>query len=81
MPMIDRNQIPLSEMPREMLLANYCSALMLHLHHICKLLFVDTLSWHLQGANNRKVAQTNMNHESSRSHSVFTCTVEGKVRP
>lgn len=32
-----------------------------------------------QGASNRKVAATNMNRESSRSHSVFACTVESKV--
>ncbi|KAL9275718.1 Kinesin-like protein [Drosera capensis] len=30
----------------------------------------------LQGAANRKVAATNMNHASSRSHSVFTCVIE-----
>ncbi|CAL9042921.1 unnamed protein product [Musa banksii] len=30
------------------------------------------------GAANRKVAATNMNHESSRSHSVFTCTIESR---
>ncbi|KAI4385416.1 hypothetical protein MLD38_003444 [Melastoma candidum] len=32
----------------------------------------------LQGAANRKVAATNMNHASSRSHSVFTCAIESK---
>lgn len=32
-----------------------------------------------QGAANRKVAATNLNRESSRSHSVFTCTIESKV--
>ncbi|KAL0914632.1 hypothetical protein M5K25_014995 [Dendrobium thyrsiflorum] len=31
-----------------------------------------------QGAANRKVAATNMNRESSRSHSVFTCTIESR---
>ncbi|KAK8550761.1 hypothetical protein V6N12_039451 [Hibiscus sabdariffa] len=30
------------------------------------------------GAANRKVAATNMNHASSRSHSVFTCIIESK---
>ncbi|KNA12210.1 hypothetical protein SOVF_127820 [Spinacia oleracea] len=30
----------------------------------------------LQGAANRKVASTNMNRASSRSHSVFTCVIE-----
>ncbi|XP_024518825.1 kinesin-like protein KIN-12E [Selaginella moellendorffii] len=30
----------------------------------------------LQGASNRKVAATNMNRESSRSHSVLTCVIE-----
>ncbi|KAH7443327.1 hypothetical protein KP509_02G029400 [Ceratopteris richardii] len=32
----------------------------------------------LQGSSNRKVAATNMNRESSRSHSVFTCIIESK---
>lgn len=32
-----------------------------------------------QGAANRKMAATNMNTESSRSHCVFTCIVESKV--
>lgn len=32
-----------------------------------------------QGAANRKVAATNMNRASSRSHSVFTCVIESKV--
>ncbi|CAI9105872.1 OLC1v1004893C1 [Oldenlandia corymbosa var. corymbosa] len=36
----------------------------------------DVIQQLLQGATNRKVAATNMNHASSRSHSVFTCTVE-----
>lgn len=31
-----------------------------------------------QGAANRKVAATNMNRESSRSHSVFTCVIESR---
>ncbi|RVW30913.1 Kinesin-like protein KIN-12E [Vitis vinifera] len=31
------------------------------------------------GAANRKVAATNMNRASSRSHSVFTCIIESKV--
>ncbi|XP_024519762.1 kinesin-like protein KIN-12C isoform X1 [Selaginella moellendorffii] len=31
-----------------------------------------------QGSANRRVAATNMNRESSRSHSVFTCVVESK---
>jgi hypothetical protein len=34
----------------------------------------------LQGAANRRVAATNMNRESSRSHSVFTCIVKSKVQ-
>lgn len=33
----------------------------------------------VQGAANRKVAATNMNRASSRSHSVFTCIIESKV--
>jgi len=31
-----------------------------------------------QGTANRKVAATHMNCESSRSHSVFTCTIESQ---
>ncbi|BBM96977.1 kinesin family member 15 [Marchantia polymorpha subsp. ruderalis] len=38
----------------------------------------DVIQLLLQGAANRKVASTNMNRESSRSHSVFTCIVESK---
>ncbi|CDP15586.1 unnamed protein product [Coffea canephora] len=38
----------------------------------------DVIQKLLQGATNRKVAATNMNHASSRSHSVFTCTLESK---
>lgn len=33
----------------------------------------------IQAAANRKVAATNMNLASNRSHSVFTCTLESKV--
>ncbi|KAL0899848.1 hypothetical protein Bca101_083809 [Brassica carinata] len=36
----------------------------------------DVLKLLLQGAANRKIAATHMNSESSRSHSVFTCTIE-----
>ncbi|KAL2927570.1 Kinesin-like protein KIN-12D [Bienertia sinuspersici] len=38
----------------------------------------DVLRLLIQGASNRKVAATNMNRESSRSHSVFTCIIESK---
>ncbi|KAJ8750087.1 hypothetical protein K2173_014002 [Erythroxylum novogranatense] len=38
----------------------------------------DVIQQLLQGAANRKVAATNMNHASSRSHSVFTCIIESK---
>ncbi|KAJ6897147.1 kinesin-like protein KIN-12E isoform X1 [Populus alba x Populus x berolinensis] len=38
----------------------------------------DVLQQLIQGAANRKVAATNMNHASSRSHSVFTCIIESK---
>ncbi|XP_034893018.1 kinesin-like protein KIN-12E isoform X2 [Populus alba] len=38
----------------------------------------DVLQQLIQGAANRKVATTNMNHASSRSHSVFTCIIESK---
>ncbi|XP_031381978.1 kinesin-like protein KIN-12D [Punica granatum] len=32
----------------------------------------------IQGSSNRRVAATNMNRESSRSHSVFTCVIESR---
>ncbi|KAL8170416.1 hypothetical protein V2J09_022220 [Rumex salicifolius] len=38
----------------------------------------DILNLLAQGSLNRKVAATNMNMESSRSHSVFTCVIESK---
>uniref|UniRef100_A0A7N0TDF2 Kinesin motor domain-containing protein n=1 Tax=Kalanchoe fedtschenkoi TaxID=63787 RepID=A0A7N0TDF2_KALFE len=38
----------------------------------------DILMLLSQGASNRKVAATNMNRESSRSHSVFTCVIESQ---
>ncbi|WOL05131.1 kinesin-like protein KIN-12F [Canna indica] len=38
----------------------------------------DILKLLVQGSANRKVAATNMNHESSRSHSVFTCVIESR---
>ncbi|XP_057956385.1 kinesin-like protein KIN-12E [Malania oleifera] len=38
----------------------------------------DVIQQLVQGAANRKVAATNMNRASSRSHSVFTCTIESK---
>ncbi|KAL4579210.1 hypothetical protein LXL04_015348 [Taraxacum kok-saghyz] len=38
----------------------------------------EVLKLLLQGASNRKVAGTDMNSESSRSHSVFTCIVESR---
>ncbi|KAL9251404.1 Kinesin-like protein [Drosera capensis] len=36
----------------------------------------DILRLLAQGSSNRRVAATNMNRESSRSHSVFTCIIE-----
>ncbi|VFQ78322.1 unnamed protein product [Cuscuta campestris] len=36
----------------------------------------DILKLLSQGSSNRRVAATNMNRESSRSHSVFTCVIE-----
>ncbi|GAB2250392.1 hypothetical protein Droror1_Dr00016642 [Drosera rotundifolia] len=36
----------------------------------------DILRLLTQGSSNRRVAATNMNRESSRSHSVFTCIIE-----
>ncbi|KAM7474929.1 hypothetical protein LguiB_022172 [Lonicera macranthoides] len=38
----------------------------------------DILRLLSEGSSNRKVAATNMNRESSRSHSVFTCVIESK---
>ncbi|XVE59693.1 hypothetical protein DITRI_Ditri05aG0066500 [Diplodiscus trichospermus] len=38
----------------------------------------DVIHQLIQGAANRKVAATNMNRASSRSHSVFTCIIESK---
>ncbi|KAK6265212.1 hypothetical protein QUC31_016049 [Theobroma cacao] len=38
----------------------------------------DVLKLLLQGAANRRMAATNMNSESSRSHSVFTCIIESQ---
>uniref|UniRef100_A0A0E0FDL7 Kinesin motor domain-containing protein n=1 Tax=Oryza meridionalis TaxID=40149 RepID=A0A0E0FDL7_9ORYZ len=38
----------------------------------------DIIKLLMQGSANRKVAATNMNHESSRSHSVFTCIIESR---
>ncbi|PQQ14034.1 kinesin-like protein KIN-12E [Prunus yedoensis var. nudiflora] len=38
----------------------------------------DVMQQLIQGAANRKVAATNMNRASSRSHSVFTCIIESK---
>ncbi|KAE8656724.1 Alpha/beta-Hydrolases superfamily protein [Hibiscus syriacus] len=38
----------------------------------------DVIQLLIQGAANRKVAATNMNCSSSRSHSVFTCIIESK---
>ncbi|WVZ91025.1 hypothetical protein U9M48_037258, partial [Paspalum notatum var. saurae] len=38
----------------------------------------DIINLLMQGSANRKVAATNMNRESSRSHSVFTCIIESR---
>ncbi|KAI3509543.1 hypothetical protein L1887_24905 [Cichorium endivia] len=38
----------------------------------------DILRLLSQGSANRRVASTNMNRESSRSHSVFTCVIESR---
>ncbi|XP_062092244.1 kinesin-like protein KIN-12D [Humulus lupulus] len=38
----------------------------------------DIVNLLIQGSSNRKVAATNMNRESSRSHSVFTCVIESR---
>ncbi|XP_030523084.1 kinesin-like protein KIN-12D isoform X2 [Rhodamnia argentea] len=38
----------------------------------------DILKLLTEGSSNRKVAATNMNRESSRSHSVFTCVIESR---
>uniref|UniRef100_A0A0E0EEZ8 Kinesin motor domain-containing protein n=1 Tax=Oryza meridionalis TaxID=40149 RepID=A0A0E0EEZ8_9ORYZ len=39
----------------------------------------DVMMLLLQGVANRKMAATNMNSESSRSHSVFTCVIESRL--
>ncbi len=39
----------------------------------------DVVHLLLKGAGNRRVAATHMNAESSRSHSVFACTIESRV--
>jgi kinesin family protein 15 len=36
----------------------------------------DVLKLMQKGANSRHVGETRLNRESSRSHSVFTCTIE-----
>uniref|UniRef100_M4E0B5 Kinesin motor domain-containing protein n=1 Tax=Brassica campestris TaxID=3711 RepID=M4E0B5_BRACM len=51
-----------------------CSFLEIYNEQITDLL--EPSSTNLQGAANRKIAATHMNSESSRSHSVFTCTIE-----
>jgi kinesin family protein 15 len=38
----------------------------------------DILGLITQGSLNRRVGATNMNRESSRSHSVFTCVIESR---
>ncbi|GBG58634.1 hypothetical protein CBR_g34 [Chara braunii] len=38
----------------------------------------DVLKIIVEGSSNRKVGQTSMNRESSRSHSVFTCVIESR---
>ncbi|VFR02684.1 unnamed protein product [Cuscuta campestris] len=53
-----------------------CSFLEIYNEQILDLL--DPSVVNLQGAANRKVASTNMNRASSRSHSVFTCVIESK---
>lgn len=40
----------------------------------------DAMALILRGAENRRVSETRMNRESSRSHSVFTCTLESTSR-
>jgi hypothetical protein len=40
----------------------------------------DAMKLMARGAENRHVGETRLNRESSRSHSVFTCTVERHTR-
>ncbi|GAB4820291.1 hypothetical protein N2152v2_007337 [Parachlorella kessleri] len=40
----------------------------------------DVIALMAKGSANRHMAETKMNHESSRSHSVFTCTIEAHER-
>ena len=40
----------------------------------------DALSVMRKGTENRRIGETNMNRESSRSHSVFTCIMESSAK-
>ena len=55
-----------------LILSNLCVCTSHPLYHLLQVL---TKGW-----NNRRVASTSMNRESSRSHAVFTVTVESKKK-
>jgi len=40
----------------------------------------DALNVMRKGTENRRIGETNMNRESSRSHSVFTCIMESSTK-
>ncbi|KAK9807730.1 hypothetical protein WJX72_007405 [[Myrmecia] bisecta] len=40
----------------------------------------DAMALMKRGAENRRIGETKMNHESSRSHSVFTCVLESNTQ-
>ncbi len=42
--------------------------------------YEETIELLLRGNRNRHIGSTNMNIESSRSHSVFTVNIESKVK-
>ena len=49
--------------------------------YVCAVTAVeDALNVMRKGAENRRIGETNMNRESSRSHSVFTCIMESSSK-
>ena len=48
--------------------------------HVSVCAVEDALSVMRKGTENRRIGETNMNRESSRSHSVFTCIMESSSK-
>ncbi len=49
--------------------------------YVCAVTAVeDALNVMRKGTENRRIGETNMNRESSRSHSVFTCIMESSTK-